>query len=950
MARTRHEKQREHNDARRRRVQAGTTVATLDWQCPLCRKWFARHHGGSEKHWTACEKNAKKKRDVDRLRRKLAAQSSLTQDVEEHDLEDHPMSSPRPAVDEGLSRRGTDDIRQDHRSEHDGPFRLASPVGNPSIPDVVRAMDNMSLDRPNQPSVSSAQTPDALDPVSVPLGHGETLIVYHPHARRPASIVSRDGHVRPAVLGSRLPDPGAVYGSALDAARPEDAEALPWAPFHTRADFEQAELFVRYHCTDSYINQQLRLIHQSSASTQITLKNAAEIHTILDIGLLTVNLDSFSKGTLTLPFEGEDDRSYDFRWRDANEVLLQSLEDKGTRSSKVWYPEQHYVRRPGTANNMRVWSEAHTADDWWDLQNSVGPDRVVIYLIFYSDATALNSFGTAKAWNAYVWIGNNPRSMRLSNKKGRAILVGFLPKVPGERADNSSRLAEHRVEVYQAAIARIFENCKLAAQYGTPFEADPDPKTGVYCLAVAAMDYEEAARAAGILGSQSEHACPVCLVPRGSLGDLCSRVSWPKRTKKGTEQLLLEAASMPNKTRQKKKLGEQSLRNIQNLFLLIFGWFLCIFSAFSVDPLHQIEQGAYGQHIWPWLLDTVLNAYAQQDLDQNFKSIPPFPNIPHFHGGITSLKYITAREHNAILRYLAPRMAGISPVHEALVMPVLRSLACVLLLIRLEVQTEATLELLEAQIDKYGEACKALEEAGLGIAFGWPKQHSFKHAVELLKRKGAASNGFTDMGEALHPVVKSDWRGTNHQPDTAEDQMFRKAQERDVIMHIRHRVDQHDDETDIPKDEHSPIRDIRLGSPQRSIQIHAFRHNLHNIIPPDRFNQQLQHYLGHVAQLSLEDINLDACRVVPHHAARIPYICEVTAQEKDDIIHVAPNWRHKGPRHDCVVIQGRQAQSHWFAKVISLFTLKVGTELLHLAFVGIYVGLGRNSLTDYLEL
>ena len=45
------------------------------------------------------------------------------------------------------------------------------------------------------------------------------------------------------------------------------------------------------------------------------------------------------------------------------------------------------------------------------------------------------------------------------------------------------------------------------------------------------------------------------------------------------------------------------------------------------------------------------------------------------------------------------------------------------------------------------------------------------HIVDAVRCKGAVDNASTDLGEGLHPATKIDWRGTNHQPDTAESQV-----------------------------------------------------------------------------------------------------------------------------------------------------------------------------------
>lgn len=61
-------------------------------------------------------------------------------------------------------------------------------------------------------------------------------------------------------------------------------------------------------------------------------------------------------------------RKYKMRFRPALDAIKHVLEDPALRNHLICYPEKHYVRKPGTTENMRVWSDVHTADDWWELQ------------------------------------------------------------------------------------------------------------------------------------------------------------------------------------------------------------------------------------------------------------------------------------------------------------------------------------------------------------------------------------------------------------------------------------------------------------------------------------------------------------------------------------------------------------------------------------------------------
>lgn len=98
-----------------------------------------------------------------------------------------------------------------------------------------------------------------------PLALGQTLVVYHPFSEHPAEIVDTE-----CLAWTREPD----------ICLPSEE---PHAPFKTRADFEQAEIFICHNCTDSMINDQLRLNQRVSQAGKDghTMKNAREMHKIL---------------------------------------------------------------------------------------------------------------------------------------------------------------------------------------------------------------------------------------------------------------------------------------------------------------------------------------------------------------------------------------------------------------------------------------------------------------------------------------------------------------------------------------------------------------------------------------------------------------------------------------------------------------------------------------------
>jgi hypothetical protein len=99
------------------------------------------------------------------------------------------------------------------------------------------------------------------------LEYGEVWVEYHPSSGKKPEILHPDHSSQPPTA------------PVLDL---HNTDLHPWHPFHSWADFEQAELFLRYNCTDSFIDSQLKIIHSGSPhSHSVTLKSAKQMHNIL---------------------------------------------------------------------------------------------------------------------------------------------------------------------------------------------------------------------------------------------------------------------------------------------------------------------------------------------------------------------------------------------------------------------------------------------------------------------------------------------------------------------------------------------------------------------------------------------------------------------------------------------------------------------------------------------
>ena len=125
----------------------------------------------------------------------------------------------------------------------------------------------------------TSNPPDVEALIQTPLRPGKTLIIYHPHAQHPPEIIDTD-----TLSLTREPQPSLPP--------PE-----PWAPFASRDDFEQAELFIKYNCTNKMINDQLRLnqkrdLHNHGPGDLPSMKNACEMHKTFEEAVSDLDISS----------------------------------------------------------------------------------------------------------------------------------------------------------------------------------------------------------------------------------------------------------------------------------------------------------------------------------------------------------------------------------------------------------------------------------------------------------------------------------------------------------------------------------------------------------------------------------------------------------------------------------------------------------------------------------
>ncbi|KAG8684128.1 hypothetical protein FRC09_015590 [Ceratobasidium sp. 395] len=222
----------------------------------------------------------------------------------------------------------------------------------------------------------------------------------------------------------------------------------------------------------------------------------------------------------------------------------------------------------------------------------------------------------------------------------------------------------------------------------------------------------------------------------------------------------------------------------QSSLLTILGEDFSVYDAIAMaDPLHQIEQGIFGKHMWPKIKD-LLNRQGPAILDQRRVCSDNFSRRPTLKFCYKILRYpvlsrpktLPKRCHeleyiNCILKQLAPLLEDLlDDSYKKATLRAVRRLACVHLLTRLTTHTDDTLGLLRVDIASFGEAWEDfssssfVEGSKLNVSTHFPKLHALSHTPRMIERKSTVDNYETGLGEALHPQSKIDFTHTNHRP------------------------------------------------------------------------------------------------------------------------------------------------------------------------------------------
>jgi len=134
-----------------------------------------------------------------------------------------------------------------------------------------------------------------------------------------------------------------------------------------------------------------------------------------------------------------------FHFRPLIKVLQSAFADVQASAFHL-LPFKRLWKDPLDNHEERIFDELYTSDSWLNAQDELQKlprepgcslERIIAGLMFFSDATQLANFGTAKAWPLYMYFGNLTKYARCAPKSAACHLVGFLPSVSSPNEPSS---------------------------------------------------------------------------------------------------------------------------------------------------------------------------------------------------------------------------------------------------------------------------------------------------------------------------------------------------------------------------------------------------------------------------------------------------------------------------------------------------------------------------------
>ncbi|KAG2341710.1 hypothetical protein BDR05DRAFT_976856 [Suillus weaverae] len=442
-------------------------------------------------------------------------------------------------------------------------------------------------------------------------------------------------------------------------------------------------------------------------------------------------------------------------------------------------PFQWLWKDPLGGHQEWIYDELYTSDAWLEAQDNLQKlpkepgcllEHVVTGLMFFSDATHLANFGTAKAWPLYMYFGN------LTNIKDVLSGLSHISKT-----GMASLLAHCHRELFHSCWDILLDEDFLKAYHHGIILKCAD---GVVLIAT--------------IKDMGSCLCPRCLMPKalfGSLGvvsDMKSHVANLRTYIMSNVAMARDFITLGHTVdgaKVENTLGEGSWVPIlvsaiasgafrltqtvccKNRFVHKLGKFgLDPFHMLVIDIMHECELGTWKAlftHLIRLLYAIPQGSQLVAILDSRFREIPTFGNsiIHKFSNNTSEMKRLAVHNFKDILQCAIPVFEGLFPSdHNAIVQSLLYQFAQWHALAKLRMHSESMITFLEETFKKLSHklrkfrnfTCAAFDAVELprekAACQKRASQHSENGNISQESSSGAKSKKFNLLTYKFHAM------------------------------------------------------------------------------------------------------------------------------------------------------------------------------------------------------
>ncbi|KAG1845733.1 hypothetical protein DFJ58DRAFT_730795 [Suillus subalutaceus] len=385
--------------------------------------------------------------------------------------------------------------------------------------------------------------------------------------------------------------------------------------------------------------------------------------------------------TLDIPTKSKDEPSRlfnvpGFHYRPLVGVIRSTFADIQANAFHL-LPFKRLWKNPLDGHQEHLFNELYTSDSWLEAQDDLqrqprepncSLERVIAGLMFFSDATHLATFGTAKAWPLYMYFGNLTKYARSAPKS--VYPHGIVLQCPDG--------------IWRRVFPRIFT-------YST--------------------DYPEKVLIATIKDTGSR-PCPRCLTPKASFdflglfkdmqGHVANLRTYCLDSVTSARTFIYGRENTVNGSKVQAALGGGLWVPTKNTFAENLGPLgFDTFRMLVVDFMHECELGTWKALFT--LLIRLLYALPGGDclvatLDSRFRQLPSYGNgvIRKFANNTSEMKRLAARDFEDILQCAILVFKGLFPEdHDNVVQSLLYRFAQWHALAKLRMHSKTTLSALD---------------------------------------------------------------------------------------------------------------------------------------------------------------------------------------------------------------------------------------------------------------